>query len=135
MPEATLRMATVNLEASFVARISASHELRDVFSWRTDFQAIGPPDRKIMAPLILRNLKRGRGIDTLLDSISDLRTPASIAVRSELVRIRRLGSHCILISLCIGGSREVEVSVNGSFVGGCETDTIIMRRMDAMEKV
>jgi len=56
-------------------------------------------------------------------------------MRSELVRIRRLGSHCILISLCIGGSREVEVSVNGSFVGGCETDTIIMRRMDVMENI
>ena len=30
---------------------------------------------------------------------------------------------------------DLLVSVNGSFVGGCETDTIIMRRMDVMENI
>jgi hypothetical protein len=42
-----------------VAQILALHELREVQSWLLAFQAIGPPERMTMPPLMLWNLKRG----------------------------------------------------------------------------
>ena len=59
-PSEKLRVATVILLPMQVALISASHELREVFSWRSVFHTIGPLIRKTMAPLMLRNLKKGR---------------------------------------------------------------------------
>jgi hypothetical protein len=42
-----------------VAQILALHELREVRSWRSAFQAMGPPERMTVAPLMLQNLKGG----------------------------------------------------------------------------
>jgi hypothetical protein len=39
---------------------AASQELRDVRSWRSASQPTGPPLRKTMPPLMLRNLNKGR---------------------------------------------------------------------------
>ena len=50
---------TVRRAPMLVAHILALHELRAVHSWRLAFQAIGPPDRITLAPLMLQNLKRG----------------------------------------------------------------------------
>jgi hypothetical protein len=52
-------MFTVKREPMFVARILALHELSEVQSWQSVFQVIGLPEQNMMAPLILRNLKRG----------------------------------------------------------------------------
>jgi len=49
----------VRRELRLVARISASHELSAVLSWRSAFHMMGPPERKMMAPLMLRNLNNG----------------------------------------------------------------------------
>lgn len=54
-----LRVFTVRWEPVLVALISASHKLKDVWSCHSAFYKIGPPERMMMAPLILLNLKRG----------------------------------------------------------------------------
>jgi hypothetical protein len=59
---ARLQILINNLETSLVAQISASHELSEVRFWRTTIQAIGPPCRKMMPPLMLRCLKSGRRV-------------------------------------------------------------------------
>ena len=57
-------VAKVNdlFEVMFVERISASHELRDIRSWRPPSHPRGLPLQKTMLPLILRNLKSGRRV-------------------------------------------------------------------------
>ena len=61
-PRVKFRAATVSLLPMFVAFISASHELRDVRCCRSVFQDIGPLMRRMMAPLMLRNLNSGVGV-------------------------------------------------------------------------
>eukprot|EP00956_Cyclotella_meneghiniana_P020419 scaffold36078_cov69-Cyclotella_meneghiniana.AAC.1 len=59
---ARLRMCSSSVMHSEVATISASQELREVRFWRMDFQLIGPPERQMTKPEMLRNLNSSRGV-------------------------------------------------------------------------
>jgi hypothetical protein len=54
-----LRVLMVRQEPMFVAQILALHELNEVHSCHSAFQVSGPPERKRMVPLMLRNLNTG----------------------------------------------------------------------------
>ncbi len=49
-------------DVAFVARISASQELREVRFWRSPIHPAGPPLQKMIPPFILWNLESGRRV-------------------------------------------------------------------------
>jgi hypothetical protein len=57
--EIIFQVLTVRRKPVLVARISALHKLKEVLSCCLAFHDMGPPERMMMAPLILWNLKRG----------------------------------------------------------------------------
>jgi hypothetical protein len=84
----------------FIAQISALHKLRAVQSWQSTIQVIGPPEQKIMAPLMLRNLKR---ISWIIPNagVANLGAPTSIAVCCETMVVAVfIGDH-IVVRLCV----------------------------------
>ena len=87
------RKLMVRREPIFVARMLALHKLSDVLSLRFISQVMGPPEQKMMAPLMLRNATEleERELDTFPYEITNLGAPACITVGSQLVMLFRAG--------------------------------------------
>ncbi len=92
-----------------VARILASHELREVQSCWLAFQAIGPPERMMMVPLMLRNLKRGSWMP------SQMALPSCDPQHALLYVVRRWcwsfdgGMVLVYASVSDGGGKDMNV--------------------------
>ena len=120
------RKLMVRREPIFVARMLALHKLSDVLSLGFISQVMGPPEQKMMAPLMLRNAAEleERELDTFPYEITNLGAPACITVGSQLVMLFRAGGNYIIVCLGIGRVRKGHVGVKWGFLLGRKCEAV-----------